>query len=214
MTFCCLHGIRQEGQLSPLLYNVYTDDLNHHLQATGVGCYVRGAWVNSLSYADNMVLLAPTVTALQKLLEVCRAYAGPQDIVYNTTKTVCMQVRPKQSQGRFSTRVRLGDEELSIADKFRYLGHIMTADCRDDEDIKKNSEGKIQLAICRSGSSHLHLLKEKSNCSSRIVTPFTDVHFCVIHSRTLLENLLSVIVTLSSVLLTSPDTPVRVWHLR
>ena len=39
----------------------YIDDLNHHLQSTAVGCYVWGAWVNSLSYADDMVLLAPTV---------------------------------------------------------------------------------------------------------------------------------------------------------
>ena len=50
-------------------------------------------------------------------------------------------------------------------------------------------------------------VSQKSNCSSRIVTPFMDVHFDVIHSRTLLENLLPVIVTHSSVLLTSPDTP-------
>ena len=97
MTFRCSNGIRQWGQLSPLLYNVYTDDLNHHLHATGVGCYVGGVWVNSLNYGDDMVFLAPTVTALQTLLEVCHAYARPHDIVYNTTKTV----RPKQSQGRF-----------------------------------------------------------------------------------------------------------------
>ena len=84
-----------------------------------------------------MVLLAPTVTALQTLLEVCCAYAGPHDIVYNTTKTVCMLVRPKQSQGQFSTRVRLGNEDLSFVEEFRYLGHIMTVDCRDDKDIKK-----------------------------------------------------------------------------
>ena len=32
------------------------------------------------------------VTALQTLLEVCRAYAGPPYIVYNTTKKVCMLV--------------------------------------------------------------------------------------------------------------------------
>ena len=131
-----------------LLYNVYTDDLNHHIQVTSAGCYVGGAWVNSLSYADDMVLLAPTVTALQTLLEVCRAYAGPRDIVYNTMKTVCMLVRPKQSQGQFSPRVRLRNEELSFVEEFRYLGHIMTADCRDDKDIKKqfrrqNAVGKM-----------------------------------------------------------------------
>ena len=36
MTFRCLNGIRQGGQLSPLLYNEYTNDLNHHLEVTGV----------------------------------------------------------------------------------------------------------------------------------------------------------------------------------
>ena len=81
MTFRCANGCRQGGQLSPLLYNLYSDDLDHHLQATGVGCYVGGDWVNSLSYEDDMVLHAPTATALQTLLEVCRAYAGPHDIV-------------------------------------------------------------------------------------------------------------------------------------
>ena len=103
-------GIRQGGQLSPLLYNVYTDDLNHHLKATCVGCNVGGAWVNSLSYVDDVVLLASTLTALQTFFEVCRAYAGPHDIVFYTTKTVCMPVRSKQSLGRISTIARLVNE--------------------------------------------------------------------------------------------------------
>ena len=60
MTSRCSNVIRLGGQLLPLLHNVYTDN-NHHLQATGAGCHVRGASVNSLSYADDMVLLAPTV---------------------------------------------------------------------------------------------------------------------------------------------------------
>ena len=44
---------------------------------------------------------------------------------------------PKQSQGRYSTRVRLGNEELSFVQEFRYLWHVMTADCWDDKNIKK-----------------------------------------------------------------------------
>ena len=65
----------------------------------------------------------------------------------------------------------------------------------------------MQWAICWSGNSHLHLLRQKSNCLSHIVTQFIDVLFGVNHSRTLLESLLSVIVTHSSVLLMSSDTP-------
>ena len=54
-----------------------------------------------------------------------------------------MLVRPKQSQGRYS-RVRLGNKELSVVEEFRYLGHVMTADCQDDKDIKKT----VQEAKC------------------------------------------------------------------
>ena len=43
----------------------------------------------------------------------------------------------KESQGRYSTRDRLGNEELSFVQEFRHLGHVMTADCRDDKDIVK-----------------------------------------------------------------------------
>ena len=86
MTFHCANGIRQGGQLSPLLYNVYTDDLNHHLEATGVGFYVGGAWVNSLSYADVMVLLAPTVTALQTFLYVYVAHVLDLMTLYTTKR--------------------------------------------------------------------------------------------------------------------------------
>ena len=74
------------GQLSPLLYNVYIDDLNHHLQATGVGWYMIGAWVNSVSYADDMLLLAPRVTALQTLLELCRAHMLDLMTLYATQR--------------------------------------------------------------------------------------------------------------------------------
>ena len=55
MTFRCSNVIIKGGQLSPLIYIVYTDDLKRHLQPTGVGCYARGAWVNSPSCADDIM---------------------------------------------------------------------------------------------------------------------------------------------------------------
>ena len=55
--------------------------------------------------------------------------------------------------------------------------------------LKNNSGGKMQWAICWSGNSHLHVLRQKFNCSSHIVTPFTDVLFGVIHSKTLVRKL-------------------------
>ena len=48
-----------------------------------------------------------------------------------------MYAGPTKAITGYSTRVRLGNDELSFVDEFRYLGHVMTADCRDDKDIKK-----------------------------------------------------------------------------
>ena len=111
MTFRCSNGIRQGGQL---LYNVYTDDLNHHLQATGVGCYVGGPWVNSLSYADDRGLLAPTVTALQTLLEVYVAHMLHLMTLYTIQRKqyVCWS---DQSNHRVGIQQELGSEMRNLA---------------------------------------------------------------------------------------------------
>ena len=59
----------------------------------------------------------------------------------------------------------------------------------------------MHMVICWFGGSHLHLLRRKSNCSCHIVTPFMDVLFGVINTRTIFENLLSVMVTHSKCLI-------------
>ena len=136
-SFKCINGIRQGGQLSPLLYVVYTDELNSDLASAKVGCYVGDQCMNAISYADDMVLLAPTVTALQKLVSVCDRFAEPHDVLYNTDKTVCMLVRPKSSRCKYATEVNLNNVGLQYVNEFRYLGHIVTDDFRDDKDIAK-----------------------------------------------------------------------------
>ena len=64
-----------------------------------------------------------------------------------------MLIRPKQSQGRYFTGVRLGNKELIFVQEFCYLGHVMTADCRDDKNIKKqimrqNAVGNMVVRKC------------------------------------------------------------------
>ena len=47
------------------------------------------------SYADDMIILSPSATALQKLLDIldiCSVYSEKHDIVYNVKKSVCMVI--------------------------------------------------------------------------------------------------------------------------
>ena len=115
VTYQCIKGIRQGGQLLPLLYNVHTDELNNPPSSENQACYVANCCVNNLSYADDMVMLAPTLSALQMLLDICSNFAEPHNIVYNTTKTVCMLVRPN-GRNYYLTEVKLGGVALDYVD--------------------------------------------------------------------------------------------------
>ena len=47
------------GILSPLLFNVYMDDLTLTLNSLPVGCALKGKIINSLMYSDKVVLMSP-----------------------------------------------------------------------------------------------------------------------------------------------------------
>ena len=64
-------GVRQGGILSPILFTLYLDDLLIELACTNVGCYRDDMFAGALAYVDDITLLAPTPSALRKLLAVC-----------------------------------------------------------------------------------------------------------------------------------------------
>ncbi|KAJ0179383.1 hypothetical protein K1T71_005095 [Dendrolimus kikuchii] len=61
-------GVRQGGISSPLLFNLYINQLIERLSSTHVGCYIDGICFNNISYADDMVLLGPSISAVRTLM--------------------------------------------------------------------------------------------------------------------------------------------------
>ena len=135
-SFSVSNGIRQGGILSPLIYNIYTDELNMKLNDCKVGCQMGGIFINHLSYADDMILLAPSVKALQLLVNTCYAYSVEHDILYNATKTVCMVFRPPWLRNNFVyPSVMLNERNLEYVVQYNYLGHKLCTDLNDDVDV-------------------------------------------------------------------------------
>ena len=65
-------GVCQGGVLSPILFTPYIDDLLKELSHSNVRCYWENIFVGALAYADDLTLLAPSPSALRKLLAICK----------------------------------------------------------------------------------------------------------------------------------------------
>lgn len=76
-------GKRQESLTSPILFNIYVNELIVELNSIRVGCYIDGVCINNISYADDMELLSASVCGIRKLLSVCESYAKSHGLIYN-----------------------------------------------------------------------------------------------------------------------------------
>ena len=80
--FSVSNGVEQGGVISPVLFCAYIDDLLLRLSSAEVGCYLGLSFVGALAYADDIVLLAPSPSAVRKLLQICDTYATEYDIYF------------------------------------------------------------------------------------------------------------------------------------
>ena len=147
-TFSVSNGIKQGGLLSPYLFNIYVDCLSKELNSSGVGCLTGFTLVNHLSYADDMVLLAPSKRGLQLLLDLCSSYAFLHNILYNTEKSYCMIYWPKRFLYKFIPEFFLQGEKLDYIDVFKYLGVMLNDKGTDDDEMNFRMRELTPQVIC------------------------------------------------------------------
>lgn len=130
-------GVRQGGVSSPQLFNLYVNELIDGLSRQPFGCYVDGVCVNNISYADDMVLLAPSISALRKLLQMCETFAASHGLQYNVKKSEFMVFAPKGKCPESLSPIMLDGTALKRVSQFKYLGHIVSENLSDEADIER-----------------------------------------------------------------------------
>ncbi len=66
---------------------MYIDGLLIRLEETGVGCHMGICFIGALAFADDLNLLAPTLSGLKIRIDVCEKYAKEFNIKFNGSKS-------------------------------------------------------------------------------------------------------------------------------
>ena len=113
--------MRQGGVLSPLLFSLAIDSIVSKIKSANVGCYISTICCCIFLYADDILLLSPTVTGLQILLSVCEKELVELDMRINAKKSMCIRFGPRYNI-QCTDLVLLDGSTLKWVDNCRYLG--------------------------------------------------------------------------------------------
>ena len=125
-------GVRQGGILSPHLFSLYMDNLSVRLNNVHTACMMRESKINHLMYADDIVLISPTALGLSELLRVCEIYSNECDVLFNSSKSSILVFRCKLLKDNFCSKFLMENEEIPVNQRYKYLGHLLSVDLRDD----------------------------------------------------------------------------------
>ena len=89
------NGVKQRGVLSPALFCIYFDELLRRLRETDVGCHVAHMSYAAFGYADDLLLLSPSIHDIEMLVKTSESFASEYGVTFNAKKTECICFRKK-----------------------------------------------------------------------------------------------------------------------
>ena len=119
--------IKQDAVLSPILFTMYIDGLFYELKGAGVGCHINGEYAGAFGYADDIVLLSPSLCALKHSITLCEDYTKRFKILFNPiqSKLMCFNVKHKDFV------LYLCNQPVNLVEHETYLGNDIVSDIFD-----------------------------------------------------------------------------------
>ena len=118
------------------------DDLLVNLRRSGVGCHLGNVFCGAVGYADDLLLLAPSRSAMETMLTICEAYAAQNNLEFSTdpdpmkSKSKCIYMQGHMILPR-PINLKLYGVDLPWVGSATHLGHELSESCTMDLDMKQ-----------------------------------------------------------------------------
>ena len=136
--FSMQKGVKQGDSLSPLLFNVFMDEIHkickRRTHRTKIGNWkLRPVYLQSLLYADDIVLIADTQERLQHAVNEWYEELRRKGMEINIDKSKTMRISKEEQLENL--RIRCGEGTMQEVDSYEYLGTIISRDGKIDQEV-------------------------------------------------------------------------------
>ena len=147
------NGTRQGAILSPYFWAVYLDPLLVRLRQLGLGAYIGGLFMGAVCYADDVLLIAPSRGAMQRMLYEVEMFAAEASIEFSTdpdpkkSKSKCIFVTGNKRNVEKPAPLKLCGRELPYVKEADHLGNIITENGDMDKDAAIKRAAFVQSSV-------------------------------------------------------------------
>ena len=138
--FQVTNGVRQGGVLSPLLFDVYVNELSELLNKSGIGGNLSGTLINHMLYADDICIVSLSSSGLQHLLNICSDYCERHDLTFNAKKSMCMYFSTSINKHCGLPVIYLGNCECQFVNEVKYLGVMIHSSMKTTIDVTRQTK--------------------------------------------------------------------------
>ena len=149
------NGVKQGAVLSPILFAIYIDPLIKRLRDSRVGCHIGRTASNVFGYADDLVLLAPTVTAVNRLLKICEEFSEEFNLTFNPSKSSLLTFHPPGMKEEYTNILFLG-KPIPTNYTEKHLGHLLSTSRKSVDFCDIIRDVKIKTNVILKEFSHLN----------------------------------------------------------
>ncbi len=119
-------GLRQGCNLSPLLFNLFIEDIKFEFDAKCDQVCLADKQLSHLLYADDLLLISTSQSGLQRCLDKIQAYFSRSKLSVNLKKSNIM-VFNKTGKIPKHLLFRIGKDQVDFATRYKYLGTLLSS---------------------------------------------------------------------------------------